>query len=138
MKYIVFTILAVIAFCFAKVIISTFKGKRYWDYCERKFDEMLAKGCSGREALIEISKERHPELDDEVHGKIVDKFSDVTSIVNFVYNALEMGQIWDNTDKKKLTNEEALALIEFTTVSESGRVNTDYASVKAKLSEVET
>lgn len=133
MKYIFFAILGIVAFCIIKVVMSIFKGKRYWDYCERKFDELLAQGYSRRNALIKISKERHPELNNAVHEKLVDKCPDVTRLVNFIYNALEMGQIWEKTHKKKLTNEEAQALIKFTTVSEGGKVNTDYTAVKEEL-----
>jgi hypothetical protein len=108
MKYIFFAISGIVAFCIVKVVMSTFKGKRYWDYCERRFDELLAQGHSS-------------------------KCPDVTRLVNFIYNALEMGQIWENTNKKKLTNEEAEALIEFTTISEGGKVNTNYSAAKEKL-----
>ena len=126
-------ILCFIAFPIIKVTLTTTKGKRYWDYCEKRFRELVAQGHSRKDALIRISKERHPELDDQVHDKIVEKCPDVTRLANFIYNVLDFRPAWQSGYGRKLSNDEAEALLECTTISAGGGVNTNFGAVKEKL-----
>ena len=138
MKYIFLAIVGFMVFCIIRAAQRASDGTRYMRHCRTRFNELRNQGRSDKEALIIISKERHPELDDSVHEKIVDKCPDVHRLASFIYSTLDFCVPWQRGYGGKLTNKQAEALIEFTTVSESGRVNTDYASMKAKLGEVET
>ena len=133
MKYIFLAIVGFVIFCIIKAAKRASEGTRYLRYCRERFNELCGQGCREREALITISKERHPELDNHVHQKIVDKCPDVIRLANFIYNTLDFRPPWQLGYGGRLSNEKAEALIEFTTVSEGGRVNTNHGAVKEKL-----
>jgi len=133
MKYIFLAIVGFIGFCVIKTALRASKGTKYWNHCQRKFDELVASGHEQRQALITISKERHPELADSVHERIVDKCPDVTRLANFIYGALDFQPVTQSGYGGKLSNEKAEALIEFTTVTPNGRISTNWGAVKEKL-----
>ena len=130
MKYLLFAIGGFVFYNIFNVIKRTFQGTRYWTDCEFKYRDLINKGYEKRDALLEISKERHPELSDEVHERIVDKFPDLGRLVNFIYHGLDFRPSTSFTYGGKLTNCRALALLEHTTVSNRNHVKTDYATVK--------
>ncbi|MCD6391985.1 MAG: hypothetical protein J7M40_00605 [Planctomycetes bacterium] len=130
MKYLFFAIGGFVLYNIFNVIKRTFQGTRYWTDCEFKYRALINKGYDKRDALLEISKERHPELSDEVHEGIVDKYPDLHRLVNFIYHALDFRPSTSFTYGGKLTDCRALALLEHTTVSNRNHVKTDYATVK--------
>lgn len=129
MKYVIFAIGGFVLYNIFDVIKRTFQGTRYWRDCEFKYRILINKGYDKRDALLEISKERHPELSDEVHERIVDKFPDLDTLVNFIYHGLDFRPSTSFTYGGKLTDCRALALLEHTTVSNRNHVKTDYAAV---------
>lgn len=130
MKYLLFAIGGFVLYNIFNVVKRTFQGTRYWNDCEIRYRVLLDQGYDERAALLEISKQRHPELSDEVHERIVDKFPELHRLVNFIYNVLDFRPSISFTYGGKLTDCRALALLEHTTVSDDGLVNTDFAAVK--------
>jgi len=130
MKYLLFAIGGLILYNIFNLVKRSFQGARYWKDCEVDYRVLLDQGYDERDALLEISKQRHPELSDEVHQRIVDKFPELNRLVNFIYNVLDFRPSISFIYGGKLTNFRALALLEHTTVSEDGLVNTDFATVK--------
>lgn len=133
MLYIIIAIVIFIVFLFVRMARRSLKGAKYWKECEQKYHELLRQGYSNKDALINISKSKHPELADVVHEKIVDKFSDINELVLFIYNALDFRPAWRSKYGRKLSNEEAEALVEFTTISEKGIINTDFTAVRGEI-----
>ena len=133
MKYTLLAIVGFVIFCIIKAAKRASGGTRHLRYCRERFNELCGQGCSEREALITISKERHPELDDQIHQKIVNKWPDVHRLAIFIHSALDFRLPWQQGYGGKLSNEKAEALIEHTTITESGRVNTNWGAVKEKL-----
>ncbi len=130
MKYIGFVIVAFVLYNFFNILRRSTKGAKYWTETERKFAVLCAKGYDKKTALLEISKQRHPELSESTHQKITDKFSDVNRLANFIYNVLDFQPSQSPFYGRILTDEQAIALLESTTVSSNGRVNTDFAAVR--------
>ena len=130
MKYIIFTFIAFILYNFFNILRRSVGGTKYWKEAEHTFMALCEKGYDKSTALLEISKQRHPELSESTHKKIVEKFSDVNRLANFIYNALDFKPSHNLTYGKKLTDEQALALLESTTVSSNGLVNTDFAAAR--------
>ena len=133
MIYVLLAIFIFIALYIGRMVRRSLKGKDFWIECEREYYELVNQGYSKRDALINISKSKHPELDDSVHEKISDKFSDINQLVLFVYNALDFRPTWRSKYGRKLSNDEAVAFVEFTTISESGTVDTDFTAVREKI-----
>ena len=111
---------------------------KYLHHCQRTFNELVTQGYSQQEALLTISKERHPELDDDVHQEIVKKCPDVIRLANFIYNILDFRPPWQMGYGGSESNSKARALIECTTVSEGGRVNTNHRALRKKLEKKNT
>jgi len=133
MKYLLLVTVGFVIFCIIKAAKRASEGTRYLRNCRERCNELCSQGCCKREALISISKERHPELDDKVHQKIVDKCPDVHRLASFIYSVLDFCAPWQQGYGGKLSNDKAEALIEHTTITESGRVNTDMGAVKEQL-----
>ncbi len=133
MKYVFLAIVGFIGFCVIRAALRASKGTKYWNHCQRRFDELVASGYERKQALITISKERHPELADSVHERIVDKCPDVIRLANFIYGTLDFRPVTQSGYGGELSNEKAETLIEFTTVAPNGRVNTNWGAVKEKL-----
>jgi hypothetical protein len=133
MKYMLFGMIG----CIILYIISAAKralGRmRYLHLCRERFNELCGQGLSEREALVTISKERHPELDDRIHQEIADKCPDVSRLVMFIYNVLDFRTVLQWGYVRKLSNEKAEALIENTTITERGRMNTNIGAVREQL-----
>ena len=130
MKYISFAIVAFVLYNLFNILRRSVQGTKYWKDTERIFMALGAKGYDKNTALLEISKQRHPELSENTHQKIVEKFSDVNRLANFIYNALDFQPSHRPVYGKKLTDEQALALLEATTVSANGLVNTNFAAAR--------
>lgn len=130
MKYIVFAVIAFVLYNLFNVLRRSVQGAKYWKESERMFTSLRAKGYDKKTALLEISKQQHPELSESTHQKIADKFSDVNGLEAFVYNALDFQPSHSPVYGRTLTDEQALALLESTTVSANGLVNTDFAAVR--------
>lgn len=116
------------------IIKNAFVGKYYWERCEKRYYNLLRMGYNKKAALIELSKESHPELSNLVHEKIVDKFDTLTKFVLFSYNSLNLPSITKRIDNKKLTDQIALSIIKNTAIRNyKGRipiVDTDISAVE--------
>jgi len=93
---------------------------RYYLYTRRMFrlyeGFRFGAGLSNFEALKEISRMRHPELNVHVHERMISKFNTIESLLNFVYWGLEV-----YIDKRNLTDENALRLIDASEVVVEGQ-----------------
>jgi len=128
MKYVVFAIIAFVLYNLFNVLRRSAQGAKHWNESERMFTALRAKGYDKETALLEISKLRHPELSESIHQRIVDKFSDLDSLEAFIYNALDFEPSHSPVYGRTLTHEQALALLESTTVSSNGLVNAHFAA----------
>jgi len=94
------------------LVIKSVQGVRYWNRCVKEYASMIARGCTKGEALLEISKRRHPELRETTHEEIIGKFNDVHLLVNFFEGALPDG---------KQSDESALETLRDTTIECKGK-----------------
>ncbi len=138
MIFILVAIGAFIIYFLFSMIKNSFVGKNYWVKCEKDYYNLLKIGYDKRSALIEISKQSHPELSDFVHEKIVEKFYDLDKLVLFIFNAGGKGRLdfkpaTNSTDSKKLTDRIALSIIKNTTINEKGIVNTNLSAVEKEI-----
>jgi hypothetical protein len=139
MSYIVVIIGAFVIIVLFNMIKDSFVGKNYWVKCEKDYYNLLKMGYDKRSALMEISKQSHPELSDFVHEKIVEKFYDLDKLVLFIFNAGGKGRLDFKpttnitTEGSKLTDQIALSIIKNTTINEKGIVNTDLATVDKEI-----
>ena len=138
MIFILVAIGAFIIYFLFSMIKNSFVGKNYWVKCEKDYYNLLKIGYDKRSALIEISKQSHPELSDFVHEKIVEKFYDLDKLVLFIFNAGGKGRLdfkpaTNSTDSKKLTDQIALSIIKNTTINEKGIVNTNLSAVEKEI-----
>ena len=120
------------------MIKNSFVGKNYWEKCEKDYYNLLKAGYDKKSALMEISKQSHPELSDFVHEKIVEKFYDLDKLVLFIFNAGGKGRLdfkttTNSTDSKKLTDQVALSIIKNITINEKGIVNTNLFAVEKEI-----
>lgn len=136
MKYILLIVGCFFLYNIFNVVRRTFQGTRFWSCCEIHYQNLLRQGYTPKEALLEISKQKHPELSKQVHERIVDKFSEINQLANFIYNALDFKPSTSPTYGRKLTDDHALAILESTTVTGNGLVNTDFSAVEEYLSDV--
>ena len=74
-------------------VIKSVQGVRYWNRCEKEYASMRTRNFSNDEALLEISKKRHPELSERSHTEIIGKFNDIHLLVNFLTGALPDGKV---------------------------------------------
>ncbi|MBU4293916.1 MAG: hypothetical protein KJ770_07690 [Actinobacteria bacterium] len=138
MIFILVAIGAFIVYFLFSMIKNSFVGKNYWVKCEKDYYNLLKIGYDKRSALMEISKQSHPELSDFVHEKIVEKFYDLDKLVLFIFNAGGKGRLdfqpaTNITDSKKLTEQIALSIIKNTTINEKGMVNTNLSAVRKEI-----
>ena len=138
MTFILVAISVFIIYFLFNMIKNSFVGKNYWVKCEKNYYNLLKKGYDKKSALMEISKQSHPELSDFVHEKIVDKFYDLDKLVLFIFNAGGKGRLdfkptTNNTDSKKLTDQVAISIIKNTTINEKGMVNTNLSVVEKEI-----
>lgn len=138
MSYIVIIIGAFVIYILFSMIKDSFVGKNYWVKCEKDYYNLLKIGHDKRSALIEISKQSHPELSEFVHEKIVEKFYDLDKLVLFIFNAGGKGELdfrpaTKITNGKKLTNQIALSILKNTEINEKGIVNTDLSAVRKEI-----
>jgi len=127
-----------IAYFLFDMIKKSFEGKNYWEKCEKDYYNLLQAGYDKKSALMEISKQSHPELSDFVHEEIIEKFYDLDKLVLFIFNAGGKGRLdfkpaTNTTDSKKLTDQIALSIIKNTTINEKGIVNTDLAAIDKEI-----
>ena len=138
MIFILVAIGAFIIYFLFSMIKKSFVGKNYWEKCEKDYYNLLKTGYDKKSALMEISKQSHPELSDFVHEKIVEKFYDLDKLVLFIFSAGGKGRLdfqpaTNTTDSKKLTDQIALSIIKNTTINKKGIVNTDLAAVDKEI-----
>jgi len=138
MSYIVIIIGAFVIIVLFNMIKKSVKGTQYWKKCEKDYFNLLKQGHDKRTALMEISKQSHPELSDFVHEKIVEKFYDLDKLVLFIFNAGGAGRLdfrpaTNSTDSEKLTDQIALSIIKNTTINEKGTVNTNLSAVRKEI-----
>ena len=138
MIFILFAIGAFIIYFLFSMIKNSFVGKKYWVKCEKDYYNLLKIGYDKRSALMEISKQSHPELSDFVHEKIVEKFYDLDKLVLFIFNAGGKGRLdfqpaTNITDGRKLTDQIALSIIKNTIINEKGIVNTNLSAVEKEI-----
>ncbi|MBA7551953.1 hypothetical protein ES705_44504 [subsurface metagenome] len=138
MIFILVAIGAFIIYFLFNMIKNSFLGKKYWEKCEKDYYNLLKIGHDKKSALMEISKQSHPELSDFVHEKIVKKFYDLDKLVLFIFNAGGKGRLdfqppTNITDGRKLTDQIALSIIKNTTINEKGMVNTNLSAVEKEI-----
>lgn len=138
MIFILVAIGAFIIYFLFSMIKNSFVGKKYWVKCEKDYCNLLKVGYDKRSALMEISKQSHPELSDFVHEKIVEKFYDLDKLVLFIFNAGGKGRLdfqpaTNITDGRKLTDQIALSIIKNTIINEKGIVNTNLSAVEKEI-----
>ena len=130
-------ILIVIGVCVAyflfPLIKKSFRGKKYWEKCEKDYESLVKQGFGNKSALIQISKQSHPELSDFVHGKIVEKFNKLNKLVIFIFNALEFQPLNTAHYGIKLNNQLALSILKNTTIKKGGVVYTNSSAVKKEI-----
>ena len=130
-------LLIVIGVCIAcflfPLIKKSFKGKKYWEKCEKEYENLLKQGCGNKSALIQISKQSHPELGDFVHEKIVEKFNKLNKLVIFIFNALEFQPANTTNYGRKLNNQLALSILKNTTIKKGSMVYTNSSAVKKEI-----
>ena len=97
-------IIAIAVALFIFLVIKSVQSVRYWNRSGKKYASMIARGCTKREALLEISKKRHPELRETTHEEIIGKFNDVNLLVNFFEGALPDGKQTDESTLETLRN----------------------------------
>ena len=129
MQYLVIVIVFVAILVILPVFVAakrTQRGMQIWKNCESRYGELIQQGIENRDALILISKEHYPQLSDETHNKLMNKCHDVRQLANFlsVVFANPRPKSWSSTGP--LSNAEATALINSTTVSEIGQISTNY------------
>jgi len=138
MIFILVAIGAFIIYFLFSMIKNSFVGKKYWVKCEKDYYNLLKIGYDKRSALMEISKQSHPELSDFVHEKIVEKFYNLDKLVLFIFNAGGKGRLdfqpaTNITDGRKLTDQIALSIIKNTTINKKGIVNTNLSAVEKEI-----
>ena len=138
MIFILVAIGAFIIYFLFNMIKNSFLEKKYWVKCEKDYYNLLKIGYDKRSALMEISKQSHPELSDFVHEKIVEKFYDLDKLVLFIFNAGGKGRLdfqpaTNINDGRKLTDQIALSIIKNTTINEKGIVNTNLSAVEKEI-----
>ena len=139
MIFILIAIGVFIAYFLFNMIKKSFVGKNYWEKCEKDYYNLLKTGYDKKSALMEISKQSHPELSDFVHEKIVEKFYDLDKLVLFIFNAggkgrLDFKPVTNNVvDGSKLNDQIALSIIRNTSINEKGIVNTDLSAVEKEI-----
>ena len=118
--------MAVVILIITFLVIKSVKGAKYWTKCEKYYESLLASGYSKKNALLQISKNRHPELSETTHLEIVKKFNDVHLLINFITSALE-------TPPTKVNDKYALSLVLHTSIEHLGgyqyKVRTDWQAV---------
>lgn len=95
MKTLIIIIIALPVAIIIFFIIKSMQGVRYWNRCEKEYDSMRTRDYSNEEALLVISKKRHPELSENTHTEIIGKFNDLPLLVNFFTGALPDGKVED-------------------------------------------
>ncbi|HUU15746.1 MAG TPA: hypothetical protein VMW72_01240 [Sedimentisphaerales bacterium] len=130
MKYIGFAIVAFVLYNFFNILRRSVQGAKYWKESEHKLATLLEKGYDKRESLLEISRARHPELSEITHRTIVDKHPELNRLAPFIHDVLDFRPSYRPVYGGKLTDEWALALLEHTTVSDNGRVNTNFTAAR--------
>lgn len=76
---------------------------------KRHFIDLINRGSNEFDALVEISRQRHPELSIETHKRIAVKIGDVDKFIGFMQNAAE-GVFWKKG--RKLHDMEVWALLQ--------------------------
>jgi len=124
---------ACIVYFLFPLIKKSFQGKKYWEKCEKDYKTLLKQGCGNKSALIQISKQSHPELSDFVHEKIVEKFNKLNNLVIFIFNALEFQPANTTNYGRKLNNQLALSILKNTTIKKGSMVYTNSSAVKKEI-----
>ena len=133
MVFILVVIGVFIIYFLFNMIKNSFLGKNYWVKCEKDYYNLLKIGYDKKSALMEISKQSHPELNGFVHKKIVEKFYNLDNLVLFIFNALDFQSATKYTYGRKLTDQIALSIIKNTTINEKGIVNTNMSAVEKEI-----
>jgi len=123
MWYILFATAAFILHLIIKVHRHYVNGTKYRAQCEQMLTSLLQEGYDKRQALLKISRARHPELSESTHRKIVDKYQDLDELVPFIYDVLEFRTSLCSIKGGKLTDEWALTLIGQKHVSDKSQSN---------------
>lgn len=97
-------ILAIVVIILGFMLIDAMRATRYWNRCEKQYALSRRLNLSHEEALLEISKERHPELSLGSHHAIVDKFNDVTPLVLFLKQVLPEKTLEDGVALQWVSN----------------------------------
>jgi len=139
MSYIVIIIGAFVIIVLFNMIKDSFKGKYYWEKCEKEYLSLLKQGYDNKTALFKISKQSHPNLSDFVHEQIVEKFDNLDKLVLFIFNALDFkaeNKPWGKTAhyyNKEINDQIALSILDNTTINKKGMVNTDLSAVEKEI-----
>jgi hypothetical protein len=104
-------VIAVAVGIFVFLVIKSLLGVRYWNRCEREYASMISAGYTKEEALLDISKKRHPELSENTHREVIAKFHDLHLLVNFFTGALPDG---------KRSDEVTMEILRDTTIEHKG------------------
>ena len=81
---------------FLNMLIHSVLGVRYWNNCRTIYESLITQHHTENEALLEISRNAHPELSLDTHTAIIDKFNNLDLLINFMSGALPPG---NNTDE---------------------------------------
>lgn len=133
MWYILIVAAAFILYLLLNVRRQYVQGTKYLAECEQKLTTLLQKGYDKKQALLEISRARHPELSERTHQKIVDKYSELNDLVPFIYDVLEFKPSLYSAKGGKLTDKWAMTLIGQTQVSDKGQINIDIPAPREEV-----
>lgn len=78
----------VVVVVFVFMLAGALRGTNYWKQCEHQYANLVSIGYTPEKALLWISMKRHPELSMDTHKAILDKFNNVSLLVNFFEGSL--------------------------------------------------
>jgi hypothetical protein len=142
MQYVLLAIVLVVSFAVLRTFVvagaRASAGVRLSRRCQGKYEELIRKGLEPREALVRVCREEYPHLSVKVHEQIVDKCQDLWRLASFLSVVLANARprTWRGTGP--LVDDEAEALLEATSIAESGRVSTDYGVAERLLRHKQT
>lgn len=110
-----FWVLALPCALFLYFAYGTIRCVRDVGRSERLFAALVQRGLGESEALLELSRARHPELSPETHVRLVAALPDLDMFLSFMINAVDFGK----REEKK--DDVVLALLECTRLIYTGQ-----------------
>jgi len=110
-----FWVLALPCALFLYFAYGTIKSLRDVGRSERLFAALMQRGFSQSEALLELSRARHPELSPETHARLVTALPDLDMFLSFMINAVDFSK------REEQKDDNVLALLECTRLVYTGQ-----------------